>query len=119
MSDVLILRGVRAEGCHGALPGERDFPQPFGVDLEIELDVTEAAAADDLGSTVDYAEVASAVHAVVATESFALLERLATAVADRVLGFDRVEAVTVTLAKLQPPMSTPVDCVAVRLRRTR
>ncbi len=37
----LFLSGIRAEGRHGARPGEKDAPQPFVVDLDLEVEVGE------------------------------------------------------------------------------
>ena len=47
-----------------------------------------------------------------------LLERLADRIAEVVVGFDRVEAVDVTVTKLRPPIAEHVETTAVRIRRT-
>jgi dihydroneopterin aldolase len=53
---------------------------------------------------------------VVATTTFSLLEALARAVATGLLEADaRVQAVTVTVRKLRPPLALDVDSVGVRL----
>ena len=46
----LFLTGIRAEGRHGARDGEKDQPQPFVVDLDIEVD----APRDSIDATADY-----------------------------------------------------------------
>jgi dihydroneopterin aldolase len=74
---VIRVRGIRAEGRHGARAGEREEPQPFVVDLELSVE----AEGDDLETTGDYREVAAAVRAVVEEESVALIETLAHRVA--------------------------------------
>jgi dihydroneopterin aldolase len=86
MTQTIRISGIRAEGRHGAREGERDRPQPFVVDLEVEVD----AAGDDLGTTADYREVSSAVRAVIEDESHAIIETIAGRVAETVAVMDRV-----------------------------
>lgn len=73
MSHVIRVRGVQAEGRHGASAGERDDPQPFEVDLEVEVE----AADDELDTTADYREVVAAVRATIEGEPVTLIETLA------------------------------------------
>ena len=77
MAQVIRLEGIRVEGRHGAREGERDEPQPFVVDLEVEVEASE----DDLDATADYRMLTDLVRRVVASESFAIIERLAERVA--------------------------------------
>jgi dihydroneopterin aldolase len=35
----LFLSGIHADGRHGARAGEKDAPQPFVVDLDLEVEV--------------------------------------------------------------------------------
>jgi 7,8-dihydroneopterin aldolase/epimerase/oxygenase len=108
MSDRIRLRRLRLVGVHGALPEERDRAQPFEVDLDLAVDLTAAGGTDALADTVDYGAVAIAAAHVVTAERHQLLERLATRIADDVLGVDpRIASVTVTVRKLRPPV--PVD----------
>jgi dihydroneopterin aldolase len=75
------LRGIRAEGRHGASRGEQDAPQAFVVDLEIDVE----ALNDDLGTTADYRVVVYAVQDLVAKKSFALIETIAERVAETIV----------------------------------
>jgi dihydroneopterin aldolase len=99
----LRLSGIRAEGRHGARPGEKDDPQPFVVDLELDVDV----AADDIGATADYRSVSEAVRAVVTDRSFDLIEIMAAAIAEVVLDSPHVVRVTATVHK--PNAATRLD----------
>src|SRR6266511_1036974 len=110
----IVIAGLRELGVHGALPEEQARPQPFEVDVELEVDLTAAGELDD---TVDYSAVSEAVSRVVKSERYHLLERLATRIAE-VCGADpRVKAATVTVRKLHPPVRAMVDHVAVRIER--
>jgi FolB domain-containing protein len=117
--DRIELRGLRAVGFCGALPEEQERPQPFEIDLDVEADLSRAGTSDQLSDTLDYGAIAAAVELVVTTERFTLLERLATRIAEVVLGDARATAVTVTLRKLRPPVPQHLDTSGVRIRRAR
>jgi dihydroneopterin aldolase len=117
--DRIELRGLRVAGVVGVLPEERDRPQPLEVDLDLIADLTAAGASDDLGDTIDYGDIAQVVEAVVTDSGCALLERLAHLIADAVLGHSRVEAVTVSIRKLRPPVPVLLDTSGVTITRTR
>lgn len=77
MPQLIRLKGIRAEGRHGASQGEQGHPQPFVVDLEVVVE----AISDDLGSTADYRDIVAAVRSIVSDETHALIETLAERVA--------------------------------------
>jgi dihydroneopterin aldolase len=116
-SDRIMVNGLRALGRHGCLPEEQDRHQPFEVDLEMELSLDVPARLDDLETTVDYGSVIMSVRDLIESRHFFLLEALAGAISDVVLRHERVEAVTVTVRKLRPPVAADVASVGVRLRR--
>lgn len=117
--DRIELRGLRALGTHGALPEERERPQPFEVDLDLSVDLRAAGLSDDLADTVDYGAVAAAAVAVVEGPHAELIEKLAERVARAVLGAGggRVTEATVTVRKLRPPVPADLRSAAVRVTR--
>jgi 7,8-dihydroneopterin aldolase/epimerase/oxygenase len=115
--DRIELRGLRAVGTHGLLPEEELRPQPFEVDLDVELDLAAAGASDHLHDTLDYGELAAAAARVVTGDRCALLERLAERIAEEVRSDPRVKTVTVAVRKLRPPV--PVDMASAGVRLTR
>ena len=115
--DRILVPGLRAMGVHGVLPEERERPQPFEVSIELAVDLAPAGASDDLADTVDYGAVCDAVVAVVERESYQLLERLATRIAEVCAADERVTGVVVEVRKLRPPVNAEVDHVAVRIQR--
>ncbi len=119
MNDRIEISALRVVTIVGALPHEREIPQPLQVDLSLEVDLADAGRTDELGDTVHYGLVADQVTAVVAEAKDVLLERLAARVAEEVLSFDRVDAVDVTLTKLRPPLAVDAATTSVSLRRTR
>jgi dihydroneopterin aldolase len=116
-TDRIQLRGLRALGTHGALAEEQLRAQPFEVDLDVVTDVHAAGVSDNLDDTVDYGAMAVIVERVVTTERFALLERLATRIAEEVRDDHRVQSVTVTVRKLRPPVPVDLTSAAVCITR--
>ena len=119
MSDRITLKGVSAKGFHGVLDDEKRDGQTFVVDVEMEVDLGPAGTSDDLTDTVNYAEVASDVVALVEGESLDLIEALADRIAAKVLSRPLVESVVVTVHKPQAPISVAFADVAVTLTRSR
>jgi FolB domain-containing protein len=119
MADLIELRGLRAAGICGALPEEQERKQPLEVDLDVETDLRAAGASDDLADTIDYGALAAEVERVVTTERFVLLEKLAARLAEVVLADGRVDAVTVAVRKLRPPVPQLLDTSGVRITRRR
>jgi len=102
------------------LAHEQARPQPLELDLDISLDLSAAGASDDLGDTVDYGALCAEAERVVASTSYALLEALGEHLATALLAADgRIEAVTVSVRKLRPPVAQHLDTSGVRITRGR
>jgi 7,8-dihydroneopterin aldolase/epimerase/oxygenase len=115
--DRIALRGLRAHGRHGVYDFERERGQMFRVDAVLELDTRPAAAGDDLDRTVNYAELAQQLYAVLSGEPVSLLETLAQRLADVCLASPLVGAVEITVHKPQAELGVPFDDVTVTIRR--
>ena len=115
--DRILIVGLRELGVHGVLPEEAQRPQPFEVDLELQVDAAPAGQSDALEDTVDYGAVCAMVRRVIASESYHLLERLATRIAELCREDPRVLGVTVEVRKLRPPVAAALQHVAVRIER--
>jgi 7,8-dihydroneopterin aldolase/epimerase/oxygenase len=117
-ADVVELRGLRLVGVVGVLPEERERAQPLEVDLDVHVDTTAAGVSDLLADTVDYGAICDRCAQVVGTLRPELLERLAHALADEVLGVDdRIAAVTLAVRKLRPPVPHDLATSGVRVHR--
>ncbi len=119
MSDRIEVTGLRGTGFHGVLEHERRAGQEFVVDLGLQVDTRAAATSDDLADTVNYGEVAVAVHEVITGPAFDLIETLADRIAQVCLARPGVEAVEVAVHKPSAPIPVPFDDVVVRIRRER
>lgn len=69
----------------GALPFEREIPQPIEVSFSLTLDFSGAAAKDDLSLTVDYASLSERIQAFISESKFQLLETLVVKTAELIL----------------------------------
>jgi dihydroneopterin aldolase len=117
--DRITVRGISAHAHHGVYDWEREKGQTFRVDAVLELDTAPAAAGDDLDRTVNYAELAQRLHAVLTGEPVALLETLAQRLADVCLANPLVDAVEITVHKPEADLGVPFDDVLVSIRRQR
>ncbi len=83
--DVLYLHDLKAECIIGIWDWERQTRQTILFDLEMGVDIREAAARDDIAYAVNYKAIAKRVIAFVNASRFALVETLAEEVARLVL----------------------------------
>jgi dihydroneopterin aldolase len=120
VSDAIELRGLRVDAICGVLPHERTQPQPLEIDVDIAADLSKAGATDDLADTIDYGAVTAAVERVTSTSEPQLLEHLAERITVAVLALDgRIDAVTVAVRKLEPPVPERLATSGVRITRSR
>ncbi|HEU4753828.1 MAG TPA: dihydroneopterin aldolase [Armatimonadota bacterium] len=120
MSDRIRIEGIEFYGFHGVPAAEREIGHRYRVDLELELDLHEAGETDDVERTVDYGAVAQRIVEIGTGPSVQLVETLAERMAARVLaGFPRVEAVTMRVAKLHPPVPVHFAASVIEIRRVR
>jgi dihydroneopterin aldolase len=117
--DTIAVRGLRAFARHGVYARERQQGQIFLADAVLEFNAAPAAATDDLTRTVNYAELAQRLHAVLAGEPVDLLETLAQRLAEVCLSYEQVEAVEITVHKPEADLGVPFDDVTVSIRRSR
>ncbi len=109
----LFLSGIHTEGRHGARPGEQDAPQPFVVDLDLQVEV----ASDTIDATADYRGVSEQVRAIVEERSFDLIESMAAAIAEACLSFDGVTTATAVVHKPNAATRLGIDGVAAAVTR--
>lgn len=117
--DQIELRGLVVQGHIGAFEEERDRLQPLEIDLDVVLDLSVPGESDALEDTVDYGVLCDMVDRIVETERFALLERLATRVAEVALTDSRVDEVRVSVRKLEPPVPQALTTSGVTIVRGR
>ncbi len=111
------VNGLSLYTHHGVSAAEREVGQRLILDLRLELGEADATVTDRLEDTVDYAKVCEIAALVATQRSDRTLERLCTAVADRLLNDFDVQAVSVKVSKPEPPIPLPVEDVSVEVWR--
>ena len=97
---ILELEGLAVFGRHGVLEEERRDGQEFLYD--IRMDVGDAGTSDRIEDAVDYREVADCVREVSSSRDFNLIEALASAVAEALVGRFPLSSVRVRVTKTSP-----------------
>jgi dihydroneopterin aldolase len=120
MSDVMFLTGLLIHAHHGVMEHESRVGQRFILDIELALDLTDAANSDKLADTVSYAAIAETATRAFTARSHKLVESAAGGVADAILeGFARVTEIKVTVHKPHAPIAATFADVGVTLVRSR
>jgi dihydroneopterin aldolase len=109
------LDGIRFRAKHGVSRAERDLPQDFVVDLEVELPVALLARSDSRARVFDYDQLATLVVDEGTRVSYKLLETIADRLIERILADTPATKVRVQVRKFGPPTSASVDAVSVEL----
>lgn len=113
MKTSIEINGLKVFANHGVLAQERMVGNAFEVSLRLDYDFAEAAAADDVNLTVNYAEVADEVRRCMAVPCN-LLEAAAWNIRSALLGrWPSIKAGRITVLKLHPPFTVPVASVGV------
>lgn len=97
--DRIVLHDILVQGKHGVNPAERDTPQTFRIDLVLQVDLSRAAASDDLHDSINYSAVYRRIVEIVKTRSYALLEKLASVILDEVASDERIRTADISIAK--------------------
>jgi dihydroneopterin aldolase len=116
--DQITLEGMVFSGRHGVRPAEREEPQEFKVDVQVDADLQESGRSDRVEDTVDYRRIYATAKGVIEGESANLIEALAQRIADQVLELRGVVKVSVRVAK-RPESMRPIEAAAVKISRTR
>ena len=101
----------------GVTAAEREVGQRLILDLRLDVGDCYATVTDRVEDTVDYGQVCDTANLVAQQRSYKTLERLCTAIADRLIENYGVQAVWVKAAKPEPPLAFPLSEVSVEVWR--
>jgi 7,8-dihydroneopterin aldolase/epimerase/oxygenase len=104
---------------HGVEQAERTVGQRLVFDLSFDLSDCDATVTDRVEDTIDYGEVCQQVALAAQERSYKTLERLCSAIADRMMDRYSADAVTVRATKPEPPIPLPVEEVTVEVWKER
>lgn len=117
--DCIQVRGIRCYGYTGYLPEEQVLGQRFEVDLTLWLDLATAGKTDAIEDTLDYRSAIASIQHIVKTSKFALVEKLAAAIAEAILEYDKVQQVKVRLTKPAAPIPDFGGEISIEIIRTK
>jgi 7,8-dihydroneopterin aldolase/epimerase/oxygenase len=116
-SVTIEITGLSLYTHHGVSEAEREIGQRLMLDLRLEVGEADATFTDRIEDTIDYGEVCQLVALIAQQRSHRTLERLCSAIADRLLADYELEGVWVKAAKPEPPIPLPVQEVSVEIWR--
>ena len=111
------ITGLSLYTRHGVSEAEQELGQRLVIDVEFELADCDAVVTDRIEDTVDYADACEQVALAAQERSYRTLERLCSAIADRMIDRYGAESVRVKAAKPEPPIPLPVEEVSVEVWR--
>ena len=113
------ITGLSVYTHHGVTNAEREVGQRLLIDVSFELDDCDATITDELADTVDYGAVAEQVWLAAQERSYKTLERLCSAICDKLMEHFDVDSVMVRATKPEPPIPLPVGDVSVEVWKER
>lgn len=113
------ISGLSVYTHHGVEAAEREVGQRLVFDVSFEIGPSDATVTDRLEDTVDYADACQQIALAAQQRSYKTLERLCSAIADRMIDRYGADAVTVRATKPEPPIPLPVQEVSVEVWKER
>lgn len=114
-SGYIFLKDLRFHACHGVMPQERQVGGEFLVSLRMGYDLSKAMQTDEVGDTLNYAEVYALVKKEM-EQSSALLERVAGRIVRTLFDYDQnILSIDLWLTKVNPPMGADCQGAGVEL----
>ena len=117
--NTIYLKNIKVYAFHGCLPEEAKIGSEYIVNLKVKADLAASEISDDLSDTVDYVHLNRIVKEEMVKRS-KLLEHVARRIVKRV--FDElkpVKKITLSVAKVNPPIGGDVASVSVVLKEVR
>jgi dihydroneopterin aldolase len=119
MKSWISLNDLQIHAHHGVLEHERICGNMFTINLHMKVDITSAAATDDLRDALNYAEVYEAVKEEMGIPS-RLLEHVAMRIIQRLFcDFPQIEAIKLKLEKHHPPMNADIKSASIEIEKDR
>lgn len=119
MADKILIPAIPLAARVGCSAEERQEPQQILVDLEIDLDISRAAATDSIDDAVNYVAVRDAAAEVCSAQAYNLIETIAERTAAKLLADFPIDAVRARVRKPSALARFGAPWAAVEIRRSR
>lgn len=117
--DRIFLEAISFIGHHGVTQKERAEGRQMLVDVVATFNTQEAAAGDNLASTVDHEILARVAYETGTANSFCLLETLVDRIASGILAATTANSVEVRVRKINPALPGQPYSTGVTIARNR
>lgn len=114
--DKIVIKDLRLETIIGLFPWEREVRQQLFIDIEMQVDIAQAAATDDFQYVVNYAEVCERVADLADDGQFKLIETLVERMAEMILQSFDVSWIKINVRKTDAV--TQVSSVGIEIERS-
>lgn len=114
--DRIFIKKLVVPALIGVLPSERESSQELLIDVDMSVDVREAANEDNLNKTIDYAQVRLSIIKFADESAFELIETLADRLASHLLNQFNIASIRLAITK-RPFDITDAEGVGVLVER--
>jgi dihydroneopterin aldolase len=118
--DRIILNDLGFFGYHGVFPEEERLGQRFYVDMELGIDLADAAGSDDLDASVNYGNIYKVVEAAFTEPRMKLIEAVGHNIVTALFeAFPPIRWIKIRVRKPEAPIAMVRGYAAVELHRVR
>ena len=111
----IYLRDIRFHALHGVTPIEKKVGSDFTVSVRVAVDVSAAVEHDNVDVTLNYASLYEVIKREMMIPSN-LIEHVAARIGKAIFEtFPQVEALDISLMKINPPMGADCEGAGVEL----
>lgn len=116
--DRITISDLEVFAFHGVLKEENSLGQKFLISAELYMDVSEAAKDDDIGKSINYADVCKVIDVFLRKHTFKLIETMADRLAKHLLAlYKNLDEVCIKIKKPWAPILMTLDTVSVSVNR--
>lgn len=114
----ITISNLEVFAYHGVLKEENALGQKFLVCAELYADISEAAKADDIRKSINYAAVCKSIEAFLTEHTYNLIETTAVRLAQYLLKkYDHIDHIKVEIKKPWAPIMMTLETVSVSVER--
>ena len=115
-TNIIRIKNATFFAYHGAMKEEQSIGGKFDVDVDMHTNFEPAAKDDDLHKTINYQLVYKEIQSVISGKSFALIETVATRIADSLMEkHPTIEKIAVRVRKNCVPIGGVIDYTEVEV----
>ena len=114
----IVIEEMEFYAFHGHYQEEQIVGNRFLVDLEMDADLSAAAASDSLNDAVNYQQAYQIIKNEMRRTKSNLLENIGKRILDALYDeMEGIEKATIRIRKLNPPMGGPIKSVGIKMSR--